>query len=88
MGVWLGIQQVNAAGAKMLEYIANFGLPSAPLPAAIVACVPKYLHVEGVGDKDFDITPEAILGAISDGLIEPLAAEPEASLLYHIDYLV
>ena len=47
-------------------------LPSAPLPAAIVACVPKTLHVEGVGDKDFDITPEAILGAISDGLNEPL----------------
>jgi hypothetical protein len=65
----------------MLEYVANFGQPSAPLPAAIVACVPKTLHVEGVGDKDFDITPEAILGAISDGLNEPLVSEPEASLL-------
>ncbi|KAG0577820.1 hypothetical protein KC19_5G184500 [Ceratodon purpureus] len=71
------LEDVNAAGAKMLEYVANFGQPSAPLPAAIVACVPKTLHVEGVGDKNFDITPEAILGAISDGLNEPLVSEPE-----------
>jgi len=71
------LEDVNAAGAKMLEYVANFGQPSAPVPAAIVACVPKFLHVEGVGDKDFDITPEAILGAISDGLNEPLISEPE-----------
>lgn len=89
MGLWLGIEQVNVAGAKMLEYVANFGQPSAPVPAAIVACVPKFLHVEGVGDKDFDITPEAILGAISDGLNEPLVSEPEASCfvdsLQHLD---
>lgn len=72
-------EQVNEAGAKMLEYVANFGQPSAPVPAAIVACVPKTLHVEGVGDKDFDITSEDILGAISEGLNEPLASEPEVS---------
>jgi hypothetical protein len=72
-------KQVNEAGAKMLEYVANFGQPSAPVPAAIVACVPKTLHVEGVGDKNFDITSEDILRAISEGLNEPLASEPEVS---------
>ena len=65
----------------MLEYVANFGQPGAPIPAAIVACVPKTLHVDGEGDKDFDITPEAILSAITVGLNEPLASEPEVTFL-------
>jgi hypothetical protein len=61
----------------MLEYIASYGDPTAPVPAAIVACVPKTIHVEEGVDANFDITPDAILNAISVGLNEPLASEPE-----------
>ncbi len=69
--------QVNKAGAAMLEYIATYGQPTAPIPAAIVACVPKTMHLEEVGDVSFDITPDAIVNAITVGLNEPLASEPE-----------
>ncbi|PHU24591.1 hypothetical protein BC332_09698 [Capsicum chinense] len=31
------LEEVNATGAEVLEYISDFGKPSAPLPAAIVA---------------------------------------------------
>ncbi|CAK9190868.1 unnamed protein product [Sphagnum troendelagicum] len=71
------LEDVNKAGAAMLEYIATYGQPTAPIPAAIVACVPKTIHVEEVGDVSFDITPDAIVNAITVGLDEPLASEPE-----------
>ncbi|CAK9871880.1 unnamed protein product [Sphagnum jensenii] len=71
------LEDVNKAGASMLEYIASYGDPTAPVPAAIVACVPKTIHVEEGVDANFDITPDAILNAISVGLNEPLASEPE-----------
>ncbi|CAK9859830.1 unnamed protein product [Sphagnum jensenii] len=65
------------AGASMLEYIASYGDPTAPVPAAIVACVPKTIHVEEGVDANYDITPDAILNAVSVGLNEPLASELE-----------
>ncbi|CAK9857354.1 unnamed protein product [Sphagnum jensenii] len=71
------LEDVNKAGAAMLEYIATYGQPTAPIPAAIVACVPKTMHLEEVGDVSFDITPDAIVNAITVGLNEPLASEPE-----------
>ncbi|CAM6021170.1 unnamed protein product [Sphagnum balticum] len=71
------LEDVNKAGAAMLEYIATYGQPTAPIPAAIVACVPKTIHLEEVGDVSFDITPDAIVNAITVGLNEPLASEPE-----------
>jgi predicted Zn-dependent peptidase len=71
------LEDVNKAGAAMLEYIATYGQPTAPIPAAIVACVPKTIHLEEVGDVSFDITPDAIVNAITGGLDEPLASEPE-----------
>ncbi|KAL6225996.1 hypothetical protein ACLB2K_004844 [Fragaria x ananassa] len=36
---------VNSIGAKVLEFVSDFGKPTAPLPAAIVACVSKKLEV-------------------------------------------
>ncbi|KAL3693392.1 hypothetical protein R1sor_007043 [Riccia sorocarpa] len=71
------LEDVNAAAAGMLDYISDFGKPTAPLPAAIVACVPKTLHVDGEGDKPFEITSEAILNAILAGLNGHLSPEPE-----------
>lgn len=70
--------QVNAVGAKVLEFISDFGKPSAPLPAAIVACVPARVH-DDVGETDFKITPEEITEAIKAGLEEHIEAEPEVS---------
>lgn len=61
----------------MLEFISDFGKPTAPLPAAIVACVPTKVHVEGIGDIEFKISPNEITAAISAGLEEPIEAEPE-----------
>lgn len=73
--------QVNSTGAKVLEYISDFGKPSAPLPAAIVACVPKKVHVDGIGETEFKIAPSEITDAIKAGLEEPIEAEPEVSFL-------
>ncbi|KAL7592415.1 hypothetical protein Lser_V15G32592 [Lactuca serriola] len=70
------LEEVNSIGAQVLEYISDFGKASAPIPAAIVACVPKRVHVDGVGEVDFKITPNEITTAIEEGLKEPI--EPEA----------
>lgn len=79
--------QVNAVGAKVLEFMSDFGKPSAPLPAAIVACVPMKVHVDGLGETDFKITPAEISDAIEAGLKEPIEAEPEVPLLYNFAHL-
>lgn len=65
----------------MLEFVSDFGKPTAPLPAAIVACVPKNVHVEGKGETEFTISPSEITAAIEAGLKEPIMAEPEVSFL-------
>lgn len=65
----------------MLEFIADYGKPSAPPPAAIVACVPKKVHIDGIGETEFKIEPEEILVAIEAGLKEPIEAEPEVCTL-------
>ncbi|XP_016500156.1 stromal processing peptidase, chloroplastic isoform X1 [Nicotiana tabacum] len=71
------LEEVNATGAEVLEYISDFGKPSAPLPAAIVACVPSKVHVEGGGEAEFRISPEEITTAIISGLKESIEPEPE-----------
>ncbi|XP_050226075.1 stromal processing peptidase, chloroplastic isoform X2 [Mercurialis annua] len=71
------LEEVNSVGAKVLEFISDFGNPTAPLPAAIVACVPNKVHVEGVGETEFKISPSEITTAIKSGLDGPIEAEPE-----------
>lgn len=71
------LEEVNFTGAKVLEFISDFGKPTAPLPAAIVACVPKKLHVDGVGETEFNISPAEITASMNEGLKEPIEAEPE-----------
>lgn len=61
----------------MLEFISDYDQPLAPPPTAIVACVPKKVHVDGVGETDFVITVEEITNAIKEGLQEPIYPEPE-----------
>ncbi|GMY29028.1 stromal processing peptidase, chloroplastic [Fagus crenata] len=71
------LEEVNSVGAKVLEYIADFGKATSPLPAAIVACVPKKVHVDGLGETEFKISPNEITDAMKAGLEEPIEAEPE-----------
>uniref|UniRef100_A0A2P2KHM4 Uncharacterized protein n=1 Tax=Rhizophora mucronata TaxID=61149 RepID=A0A2P2KHM4_RHIMU len=71
------LEEVNSIGAEILEFISDFGKPSAPLPAAIVACVPKKVHIDGVGETEFMISSDEITAAIESGLQEPIEAEPE-----------
>ncbi|XP_061354437.1 stromal processing peptidase, chloroplastic isoform X2 [Gastrolobium bilobum] len=71
------LEEVNSVGAKVLEFIADFGKPTAPLPAAIVACVPKKFHIEGAGETEFKISSTEITDAIKAGLDEPIEPEPE-----------
>eukprot|EP01018_Ginkgo_biloba_P031971 Gb_23136 [translate_table: standard] len=71
------LEDVNATGAKVLEYISDFGKPTAPLSAAIVACVPKTVHKDGVGDVEFNIGPKEITAAINEGLHGSIEPEPE-----------
>ncbi|XVE56311.1 hypothetical protein DITRI_Ditri03aG0228400 [Diplodiscus trichospermus] len=71
------LDEVNSIGAEVLEFISDFGKPSAPLPAAVVVCVPKNVHVDGIGETEFKITSSDIIAAIMSGLEEPIEAEPE-----------
>ncbi|XP_028771998.1 stromal processing peptidase, chloroplastic [Neltuma alba] len=71
------LEEVNSVGAEVLEFIADFGKATAPLPAAIVACVPKKVHVEGIGETEFKISSSEITDAIKAGLEEPIEPEPE-----------
>ncbi|VVB07635.1 unnamed protein product [Arabis nemorensis] len=71
------LEEVNTVGAKVLEFISDFGRPTAPLPAAIVACVPTKVHVDGVGESEFNISPDEILDSVKSGLLAPIEAEPE-----------
>ena len=73
--------KVNSIGAEVLEFIADFGKPTAPAPAAIVACVPKKVHIDGTGETDFKISPIEVSEAIISGLKEPIEAEPEVQFL-------
>jgi hypothetical protein len=45
---------------------------NAPLPTAIVACVPKKVNVNEVGETDFEIYPEEITDVVKVGLEEPI----------------
>ncbi|KAL5975446.1 hypothetical protein ACLOJK_019768 [Asimina triloba] len=74
------LSEVNSTGAQMLEFISEFGNPAAPLPAAIVACVPKKVHIDGKGETEFTIHPNEITDAIKEGLKEPIQAEPEVEV--------
>ncbi|KAL4310642.1 hypothetical protein GQ457_01G008220 [Hibiscus cannabinus] len=71
------LEEVNSIGAQVLEFISDFGKPTAPLPAAVVACVPNKVHVDGIGETEFKITSTEIISAMKSGLIEPIEAEPE-----------
>ncbi|KAI5069253.1 hypothetical protein GOP47_0015554 [Adiantum capillus-veneris] len=71
------LEDVNAVGASMLEYVADFGKPWAPVSAAIVACVPKTIHRDGEDDLNFEITSEEIVVALKEGLNGALIPEPE-----------
>ncbi|XP_057450192.1 stromal processing peptidase, chloroplastic isoform X2 [Lotus japonicus] len=71
------LDEVNSVGAKVLEFIADFGKPTAPVPAAIVACVPKKFHIEGAGETEFKISSTEITDAIKAGLDYPIQPEPE-----------
>ncbi|KAI4339987.1 hypothetical protein MLD38_024869 [Melastoma candidum] len=71
------LEEVNAIGAKVLEFISDFGKPSAPNPAAVVACIPKKVHSDEAGEIEFQITPGEIVAAIKTGLDQPIEAEPE-----------
>ncbi|CAI9113723.1 OLC1v1014379C2 [Oldenlandia corymbosa var. corymbosa] len=73
----VSLEEVNAVGAEVLEFISDFGKPNAPLPAAIVACVPSKVHVDGIGETEFKITPGEITAAIEAGLQQPIEAELE-----------
>ncbi|WOK95316.1 stromal processing peptidase, chloroplastic [Canna indica] len=71
------LEEVNSIGAQVLEFISDFGKPTAPLPAAIVACVPGRVHTDELGETDFKIYPHEITDSILEGLEQPIHAEPE-----------
>ncbi|KAJ8774389.1 hypothetical protein K2173_011638 [Erythroxylum novogranatense] len=71
------LEEVNSIGAEILEFISDYGKPTAPLPAAIVACIPKKVHIDGLGETEFKISSSEITDAIRSGLKEPIEAEPE-----------
>lgn len=75
------LEDVNAVGSSLLEYVADFGKPSAPIPAAIVACVPTFIHsLSGGKDERFEIDLDNIRSVIMEGLQEPIAPEPEVDV--------
>jgi hypothetical protein len=69
---------VNAVAVELLEFVSDFGNPSAPIPAAVVACVPQIVSGDaGSPDEPFFITPEEINETIINGLAEPIEGEPD-----------
>ncbi|KAL6494424.1 hypothetical protein OROGR_031224 [Orobanche gracilis] len=74
------LEEVNCIGAEVLEFLSDYGKSSAPPPAAIVACVPKKVHIDGIGETEFKIEPAEILAAIEAGLKEHIEAEPELEI--------
>lgn len=46
-----------------------------------MACVPKKVHVDGIGETDFEIYPEEITESINAGLEEQIYPEPEVCWL-------
>ncbi|CAL0332060.1 unnamed protein product [Lupinus luteus] len=71
------LEEVNSVGAKVLEFVADFGKSTAPIPAAIVACVPRKVHIEGTGETEFRISSTEITDAMKAGLNQPIEPEPE-----------
>lgn len=71
------LEEVNSIAAELLEFISDFGRPTAPAPAAIVACIPARVHVDGAGESKFEILPSEISAAIKAGLEESIEPEPE-----------
>ncbi|CAM8957264.1 unnamed protein product [Rhodiola kirilowii] len=71
------LQEVNSVGAEVLEFISDFGKPNAPLPAAIVACIPNKVHTDAAGETEFKISPNEITDAITAGLEGPIDPELE-----------
>ncbi|KAG6488779.1 hypothetical protein ZIOFF_050028 [Zingiber officinale] len=51
-------------GIPVLTFISDFGKPTAPLPAAIVVCVPAKAHTDGMGESEFKIHLHEITIAI------------------------
>eukprot|EP00899_Mesostigma_viride_P019537 jgi/Mesvir1/27585/Mv07330-RA.1 len=73
------LEEVNAVAAELLAYVADYGLPDAPVPAAVVACVPASHEVDGV-EEPFVITPNEIDVAITEALKQPIEAEAEVEV--------
>eukprot|EP01018_Ginkgo_biloba_P028527 Gb_13236 [translate_table: standard] len=71
------LEDVNATGAMLLQYISDFGKVTECLPSVVVACVPKTVHEDGIGDTEFKIVPDEITEAMIEGLNAPIHPEPE-----------
>ncbi|KAH1228803.1 UDP-N-acetylglucosamine diphosphorylase 2 [Glycine max] len=73
---------IEPDGLEMLLQAQNSRLNStknnhlAPLPVAIVGCVPKKVHIEGASETGFKISSIEITDAIKAGLDEPIQPEP------------
>ncbi|GBG59232.1 hypothetical protein CBR_g32249 [Chara braunii] len=74
------LADVNATAEALMEYVADFGSESAPIPAAIVACVPKTVVNERGEEEVFSISPVRIGQVITEGLAQPMSPEPDVEV--------
>eukprot|EP00271_Cylindrocystis_brebissonii_P022866 TRINITY_DN898_c0_g1_i1.p1 TRINITY_DN898_c0_g1~~TRINITY_DN898_c0_g1_i1.p1 ORF type:complete len:1519 (-),score=355.87 TRINITY_DN898_c0_g1_i1:1045-5601(-) len=84
VGRTITLEEVNEVGASLLEYVADFSKPLAPVPAAIVACVPAAIHTveeapgaSGASEEPFQISDADITAVIQEGLLQEVWPEPE-----------
>jgi len=80
------LEEVNQVAADICEHVGAYALPGLPQPSAAVACVPSALPTADGRSMQFQLSPEEIHGAISEGTqaeIEPEVdvAVPEMLLL-------
>ncbi|XP_024021405.1 stromal processing peptidase, chloroplastic [Morus notabilis] len=73
------LEEVNSIGAQLLEFVSDFGKPSAPVPTTIMACAPSTCEVNGELIK-FTINRSEIEFAMKQGLEEVVHAEPEIEI--------
>mmetsp|Transcript_27617 Transcript_27617/g.35886 ORF Transcript_27617/g.35886 Transcript_27617/m.35886 type:complete len:1126 (-) Transcript_27617:270-3647(-) len=75
----LNLDEVNQVAAEVCEHITMYGVPGAPQPSAVVACVPTSAAMEG-GVKLFQLSDEEIITALNDGVTAYIEAEEDVAV--------
>ncbi|CAM9642158.1 unnamed protein product [Chrysoparadoxa australica] len=66
----LTLAEVNEVAAQVCEHITLYGVPGAPQPSALVACVPESV----------DVSEDLLLNAVEEGVCEEISESAEVKV--------